>query len=106
MKAAPWQASCRVVAERRRAQQDARHVSRLANVRASVDMRPPKALKYKKKNAKRIYMEKERNSRIQVRGLRTSIFLSVCPPSPRNLNRARAHTRAHTHLPGVFPTRI
>ena len=54
MKAAPWQASCRIVADRRRAQQDARHVSRLANVRASIDMRPPKALQYKKKNAKRI----------------------------------------------------
>ena len=48
MKSAPWQSSCRAVQDRRTAQANSRHVQRLMNVKPSIDMRKPKALKYKR----------------------------------------------------------
>ena len=89
MKKQPWQPACRAVQERRRAQQDARHVNRLANVRPSIDMRPPKALKYKKKNTKRLYMEKERQNQIQRENNRMLRNLLEVDPSRREERRKR-----------------
>ena len=57
MKSQPWVSSCRAVQDRRVAQANAQHVARLMNVRPSIDMRRPKALSYKRSNAKREHME-------------------------------------------------
>ena len=71
------------------ARASARHVFRLANVRASIDMRPPKALKYKRKNTKRIYMEKERQNQIQRENNRMLRNLLEVDPSRREERRKR-----------------
>lgn len=84
MKPQPWVSSCRAVQDRRVAQANAQHVARLMNVRPSIDMRRPKALSYKRSNAKREHMEVSRKP-FHVKTCTTKLFNLPTQTIPQTL---------------------
>ena len=81
MKSQPWVSSCRAVQDRRVAQANAQHVARLMNVRPSIDMRRPKALSYKRSNAKREHMEVRLSGEQHKHSLNLNACLATIHPS-------------------------
>ena len=83
MKSAPWQSSCRAVQDRRTAQANSRHVQRLMNVKPSIDMRKPKALKYKRSRKNKqtvadVSTQEDHKNRIQNNHATTSNTTTKC----------------------------